>query len=130
MQLYKGKEDVKECGNYRGIKLMSHIMKLWERAIYRLKARNKVTIAEQQFGFMSGRSTTDTISCLRMLMEKWSNGQKAMHCVFIDLEKRMIEYRLSSRVFHNFTILEFQKPWGLSRWGFWEKLLTQNCSSL
>ena len=29
--LYKGKGDIKECGNYRGIKLMSHTMKLWER---------------------------------------------------------------------------------------------------
>ena len=25
---YKGKGDIKECGNYRGIKLMSHSMKL------------------------------------------------------------------------------------------------------
>ena len=27
--LYKGKGDIKECGNYRGIKLVSHTMKLW-----------------------------------------------------------------------------------------------------
>ena len=31
--LYKGKGDIKECGNYRGIKLMSHSMKLWEGVI-------------------------------------------------------------------------------------------------
>ena len=31
--LYKGKGDIKECGNYWGIKLMSHSMKLWERVI-------------------------------------------------------------------------------------------------
>ena len=30
---YKGKGDIKECGNYRGIKPMSHIMKLWEGVI-------------------------------------------------------------------------------------------------
>ena len=30
---YKGKGDIKECGNYRGIKLTSHTMKLWERVI-------------------------------------------------------------------------------------------------
>ncbi len=29
--LYKGKGYVLECGNYRGIKLMAHTMKLWER---------------------------------------------------------------------------------------------------
>ena len=46
-----------------------------------------MTIAEQQFGFMPGRSTTDAIFCLRMLSEKWTEGQKAVHCAFIDLEK-------------------------------------------
>ena len=39
-----------------------------------------MTIAEQQFGFMPGRSTTDAIFCLRMLLEKWTEGQKAVHC--------------------------------------------------
>ena len=46
-----------------------------------------MTIAEKQFGFMPGRSTTDAIICLRMLLEKWTEGQKAVHCAFIDLEK-------------------------------------------
>ena len=67
--LYKGKEDIKECGNYRGIKLMSHTMKLWERVI-EARIRKEVTIAEKQFGFMPGRSNTDPIFCLRMLLEK------------------------------------------------------------
>ena len=86
MSLYKGKENVKESGNYRGIKLMSYSMKLWDRVIDS-RIRNEVTIVEQQFGFMPGKSTTDAIFCLRMLMEKWSEGQKAVHCVFIDLNK-------------------------------------------
>ena len=84
--LYKGKGDIKECGNYCGIKLMSHSMKLWERVI-EAKIRKEVTIAEQQFGFMPGRSTTDAIFCLRMVLEKWTEGQKAVHCAFVDLEK-------------------------------------------
>ena len=84
--LYKGKGDIKECENYRRITLMSHSMKLWERII-EARIRKEVTIAEQQFGFMPGRSTTDTIFCLRMLLEKWTEGQKAVHCAFIDLEK-------------------------------------------
>ena len=84
--LYKGKGDIKECGNYRGIKLMSHSMKLWERVIL-ARIRKEVTIGKQQFGFMPGRSTTDAIFCFRMLLEKWTEGQKAVHCAFIDLEK-------------------------------------------
>ena len=49
-----------DCGNHRGIKLMSHTLKMWERIIVR-RLRKKVEISEQQFGFMPGRSTTDAI---------------------------------------------------------------------
>ena len=65
---------------------MSHSMKMWERVI-EARLRKEVTIAEPQFGFMPGRSTTDTIFCLRMLLKKWTEGKKAVHCAFIDLEK-------------------------------------------
>ena len=61
-------------------------MKLWERVI-EARIRKEVKIAKQQFGFMPGRSTTDAIFCLRMLLERWTEGQKAVHCAFIDLEK-------------------------------------------
>ena len=64
---------------------MSHTMKLWER-VMGSRIRKEVTIAKQQFGFMPVRNTTDAIFCLRMLMEKWSEGQKAVNCVFIDLK--------------------------------------------
>ena len=83
---FKGKGDIKECGNYRGIKLMSHTLKLWERVI-EARLRKEVQIAELQFGFMPGRSTIDAIFGLRMLLEKWREGQKVLYCVFIDLEK-------------------------------------------
>ena len=84
--IFKGKGDRKECGNYRGIKLMSHTLKLWERVI-EVRLRKEVQIAELQFGFMPERSTIDAIFGLRMLMEKWRKGQKVLYCVFIDLEK-------------------------------------------
>ena len=45
MPLHKGKGDVKECGNYRGTKLMSHTMKLWDRVIDS-RIRNEVKFAE------------------------------------------------------------------------------------
>ena len=51
------------------------------------RLRKEVRVAEQQFGFMPGRSTTDAIFSLRMLLEKWKEGQKGVHCVFVDLEK-------------------------------------------
>ena len=58
------------------------------------RLRQEVVIGDQQFGFMPRRSTTDAIFGLRMMMEKWREGQKELHCVFIDLEKAydMTEY--------------------------------------
>ena len=36
---------------------------------------------------MPGKSTTDALFALRVLMEKYREGQKEIHCVFVDLEK-------------------------------------------
>ena len=60
--LYKNKGDILSCSNYRRIKLMCHTMMLWERVIEHMLRQN-VTISENQFGFMPGRSTTEAILC-------------------------------------------------------------------
>ena len=74
------------CGNYRGIKLMSHTMKVWERII-KTRLRDRVEISKQQYGFMPGKKTTNAMFALRMLMEKYRKGQRELHCVFVNLEK-------------------------------------------
>ena len=79
--LYIGKKDIKECGNHQGIKLMSRTMQLWKKVI-EARIRKEVKIAEQQFGFMPRRSTTDAIFCLSRRLEKWTEGHKAVHCGF------------------------------------------------
>ncbi|KAK3570538.1 hypothetical protein QTP86_022087, partial [Hemibagrus guttatus] len=84
--IFKNKGDVQSCSNYRGIKLMSHTMKVWERVV-EARLRKVVDICEQQYGFMPRKSTTDAIFALRILMEKYRDGQKELHCVFVDLEK-------------------------------------------
>ncbi|KAK3559485.1 hypothetical protein QTP86_013664, partial [Hemibagrus guttatus] len=83
--IFKNKGDVQSCSNYRGIKLMSHTMKVWERVV-EARLRKVVEICEQQ-GFMPRKSTTDAIFALRILMEKYRDGQRELHCVFVDLEK-------------------------------------------
>jgi hypothetical protein len=84
--IFKNKRDVQNCTNYRWIKLMSHIMKLWERIIeHRLRGVTNVT--ENQFGFMLGRSTMETIFLIRQLMKRCREQKKDMHVIFIDLEK-------------------------------------------
>ncbi|KAK3568192.1 hypothetical protein QTP86_000235 [Hemibagrus guttatus] len=84
--IFNNKGDVQSSSNYRGIKLMSHTMKLWERVV-ETRLRKVVEICEQQYGFMPRKSTTDAIFALRILMEKYRDGQRELHCVFVDLEK-------------------------------------------
>ncbi|GKA74364.1 retrovirus-related pol polyprotein LINE-1 [Tanacetum coccineum] len=74
------------CNNYRGIKLLGHTMKLWERVIER-RLRRETRVSENQFGFMPGRSTTEAIHLLRNLMEKYRERQRDLHMAFLDLEK-------------------------------------------
>ena len=84
--VFKTKGDILDCGNYRGIELMAHTLKMRERAIEK-RLRDGVSISYQQFGFMPEISTTDAIFALRQLIEKYREGSKDLHYVFIDLEK-------------------------------------------
>ena len=67
--IFKNKDDVESCSNHRGIKLISHTMKQWERIVER-RLRSDLKFSNQQYGFMPGKSTTDALFALRMLMEK------------------------------------------------------------
>ena len=67
--LYKGKGNVTECNNYRGIKLMCHDMKLYERLVED-RLRQVIEISSTQYGFQQGKSTTGPIFALRMMQEK------------------------------------------------------------
>lgn len=41
--------------------------------------------------FMMRKSTTYVMFALSMLMEKHSEGQRALHCVFVDLEQALYD---------------------------------------
>ena len=81
--IYKNKWDSQFCGSCRGIKLMSHTMKVWERII---ETRQGIEISKQQYGFMPGKETTDAMFALRTLMEKYREGERELHCVFVPRE--------------------------------------------
>ena len=84
--IYKGKGDSLECGSYRGIKLLDHTMKVFERVIEK-KLRRSVEIDEQQFGFQPGKGTTDAIFIVRQMQEKYLGMKKELWMAFVDLEK-------------------------------------------
>ena len=68
--IFKNKGDVQSCTNYRGIKLMSHTMKLWERVIEH-RLRRVTSVIQNQFEFMPGRSIMEAIFLMRQLMERY-----------------------------------------------------------
>ena len=84
--IYKNKGDAQCCGKYKKIKLMSHTMKVWE-IIIEARLRDRVEISKQQYGFMPGKGTTDAMFALRMLMDKYREGQRELDCLFVGLEK-------------------------------------------
>ena len=85
VNLYKGKGDALDRGNYRGLKLTYHVMKLVEHVLER-RIRKMVDIDEMQFGLVSGKSATDAILIVRQLRKKKYGRQKPFF-VFVDLEK-------------------------------------------
>ncbi|KAG5576478.1 hypothetical protein H5410_056612 [Solanum commersonii] len=54
--LYKNKGDIQNCNNYRGIKLLSHTMKIWKRMV-EMRVRRGCTSRESAL-IHAGRSTT------------------------------------------------------------------------
>ncbi|XP_065658438.1 uncharacterized protein LOC136082948 [Hydra vulgaris] len=64
--IFKNKGDVQSYSNYRGIKLISYSLKIWERVV-EARLRGKVETCEQQYGFMPAKCTTDAMFALRVL---------------------------------------------------------------
>ena len=84
--IFKKKGDILKCGNYRGIKLLEHGLKIL-KGILDKRIRKVVKIDPKQFGFMPGKSTVDAIFIVRQLVEKRIEGDLAVFCGFVALEK-------------------------------------------
>ena len=82
------KGDPTKCENYRGISLINHAAKLYERILEkRARAIIEPQLGEWQHGFRKNRGTSDMIFSIRQLMEKaWEYNEK-LYMIFIDLHK-------------------------------------------
>ena len=82
------KENLQMCQNYRKISLISHPSKVMLKFLpNRLQPQAEEIITEEQAGFRTGRSTTEQIFNLRVLMEKYQQHQQDQYHVFIEFKK-------------------------------------------
>jgi hypothetical protein len=83
------KGDRTQCGNYRGISLLSIAGKAFARILLnRLDSHVTPSIVpETQCGFRKKRSTVDMIFCLRQLQEKCIEQNQPLYVVFVDFTK-------------------------------------------
>lgn len=58
VRLFKAKGDVQDYGNYRKIKIMNFMRKLWER-VMNCHIQAVTNIMANQLGFMPGKSTME-----------------------------------------------------------------------
>ena len=82
------KGDAKECGNYRGISLLSVPGKVYALLMLRrLSSRMEATISENQTGFRRGRGTSDHLFTLNQIISNSTEFDTPTHICFIDLAK-------------------------------------------
>ena len=86
--LYKNKGPRSHFNNHRGIFLLGIADKAFARVILpRLQKLAERVYHESQCGFISQRSTTDMIFCVRQLQEKCKEQNVPLYIVFNDLTK-------------------------------------------
>ena len=86
LSLFKGKGSASALGNYRGLKLTDHVLKVLERTVEK-HIREIISVDEMQFGFMPGVGTTDAIFNMRQLQKKYLAKRRNLYLAFVDLEK-------------------------------------------
>ena len=75
------KGDLSQCFNYRGITLLSRVI------LNRLTEHVDPILRDQKAGFRKGRSCTDQIATLRIILEQSLEWNTSLYVNFIDYEK-------------------------------------------
>ena len=92
--VWKRKEDVHDPEKYRGITLLSHVLKVLETILDgRLRRIVKCEMGKEQQGIRRVRGKVDEMLTLRQIMENRLEGQDNMALGFIYLERHMTSFR-------------------------------------
>ena len=82
------KGDLSECGNWRGIMLLSITSKIFSRIVLqRMNMETEPKLRKQQAGFRKGRSCSDHIFTIRQIFEQSQEWNSTVFANFIDFEK-------------------------------------------
>ena len=82
------KGNIKDCGNYRTIALISHASKVLLIIILcRMKKKVEEELSDCQAGYRANRGTVDMLFSLQLLIEKIRNSTEEAFLVFIDYSK-------------------------------------------
>ena len=77
-----------DCGKHRTISIMSQITKIILKVILkRIRRKVRQEVAEEQYGFVEGKGTSNAIFILRMIAERTIEKQRDLYLCFIDYEK-------------------------------------------
>lgn len=74
---FKNKDDIRQCGNYRATKLISHMIKIWEHVVSR-RLLQLPTVTQNQYRYVAGRSATDAVHSTRIFMKKYRESLSSM----------------------------------------------------
>lgn len=87
VKLYK-KGDATDCNNWRGITILSSVMKIFMKVILeRMVIHIDEKLRREQAGFRANRSCVDQINTLRIIIEQSLEMRSPLYTLFVDYEK-------------------------------------------
>ena len=130
------KGNLKECKNYRGIALLSVVVKVLNRILLtRLLKAVDEKLREQQAGFRKDRSCTDQIAALRIIIEQSLECNTSLFLNFVDFEKAfnnldrevlwnlMAHYGIPQKfiniIRNSYNNMQCSHTWRQTNWKFW-----------